>query len=57
MEWPRIQITQSAIIGNLSDKTLKCNFITNTGAREEHQLALYEKNLAGRELDFTKNPD
>ena len=56
MEWPGIQITQ-AIASNLIDKFLKFNFITTKGNNEEQLITFYERNPAGRGLDFTDNPD
>jgi hypothetical protein len=56
VEWPGIQ-TPQAIISNLNEKPLKINFYTDKGAREEHYLSFYERNPAGRGLDFTENPD
>ena len=56
MEWPGIQIHE-AIASNLIDKLLKFNFITTKGNTEEHFIAFYERNPAGRGLDFTDDPD
>ena len=56
IDLPGIQIPQ-AIISNLDEKPLKCSFITNAGKWEDHYLTFYERNPAGRELDFTENPD
>jgi len=56
MEWPGIQIPQ-AILSNLSEKLLKIELITNYGDIEEHTVTFYERNPAGRGLDFTDNPD
>jgi hypothetical protein len=36
---------------------LKFTFYTDKGAREKHCLSFYERNPAGRGLDFTENPD
>ncbi len=55
IEWRGIQILH-AIISNLDEKTLKCSFIIDTGNWEEHFLTFYERNPAGRGLDFTENP-
>jgi hypothetical protein len=55
IEWPGIQIPQ-AILSNLGDKPLKCTFITDEGGWEEHFITFYERNPAGRGLDFTDNP-
>jgi len=38
-------------------ETIKCSFITNEGIWEEHFITFYERNTAGRGLDFTENPD
>ncbi len=55
IEWPGIQIPL-AIISNLDEKPLKCSFIIDAGSWEEHLLTFYERNPAGRGLDFTENP-
>jgi hypothetical protein len=56
IEWPGIQIPQ-AIVNNLLDKFFKCTFTTDTGDSEDHLLTFYERNPAGRGIDFTDNPD
>ena len=56
MEWPGIQIPL-AIASNLLNKLLKFNFITAKGNSEEHLITFYERNLAGRGLYFTVNPE
>jgi len=56
MEWPGIQIPQ-AIASNFSYKLLRLDFITTKGDNEEHLITFYERDLAGRGLDFTENPD
>jgi hypothetical protein len=56
IKWPGIQIPQ-AIANKLLEKSLKCSFTTDTGASEEHLLTFYERNPAGRGLDFSENPD
>jgi len=42
---------------NLNEKPLKLIFCTDKGAREKHSLSFYERNPAGRGLDFTENHD
>jgi hypothetical protein len=56
MEWLGIQIPQ-AIASNLINKLLKLNFITAKDNNERHLITFYERNPAGRGLDFTDNPD
>ena len=51
-----MQISQ-AIINNLNENSSKNNFLTDEGAREELYLSFYERNSAGRGIDFTENPD
>ena len=56
MEWPGIQIPK-AIANNLLDKLLKFNFRIAKGNNEEPLITFYERNPAGRGLDFTDNFD
>jgi hypothetical protein len=55
IEWTGIQIPH-AITSNLEGKPLKCSFIINEGNWKEHFITFYERNPAGRGLDFTENP-
>ena len=41
----------------LNEIGLRFNFVTYTGSYEEGDLYFYDKNPAGRELDFADNPD
>ena len=54
MEWPGIQIPH-AISTMLNEIGLRFNFITHTGSYEEGDLYFYDRNPAGRGLDFAKN--
>lgn len=56
IEWPGIQIPH-AIITNLEGEPLKRSFISEEGTWDEHFITFYERNPAGRGLDFTENPD
>jgi len=53
---PGIQIPQ-AIITHLNAKPLKWSLVFETGTRVDPYLTLYEKNTAGKELDFTNDID
>ena len=55
IEWPGIQIPH-AIASNLIDNLLKIKLITAKEYIEEHFITFYERNPAGRGLDFTNNP-
>ena len=39
----------------LNDIGMRFNFVTNTGSYEEGDLYFYDRNPAGRGLDFAKN--
>ena len=56
IEWPGIQIPL-AITTLLQDKGLEFPFINNNNEWEQHQLYFYERNPAGRGLDFTEAED
>ena len=56
IEWHGIHIPQT-IISTLDEKSLKCSFITDAGKWKEHFLTFYERNPAGRGLDFTEKTD
>ena len=55
-QWPGIHIRQ-AIINLLDTKDLLVNFMDDNGGTEEHYIQLYERNPAGRGLDFDDAPD
>ena len=54
MEWPGIHIPH-AISTMLNEIGLRFNFVTYTGSCEEGDLYFYDRNPAGRGLDFAKN--
>ena len=56
MEWLGIQIPQ-AISTMLNEIGLRFNFVTDTGSYEEGDIYFYDRNPAGRGLDFAKNPN
>jgi hypothetical protein len=56
IEWPGIQIPQ-AILSLLDEKGLRFTFYDNKRIVEEHTLHFYERNPAGRGLDFNDYPD
>ncbi len=51
MEWPGIQIPQ-AVLKLLGTKVIRFHFIADKGSWEEYLIHFYERNMAGRELDF-----
>ncbi len=51
IEWPRIQIPM-AITSLLHDKGLNFPFINDNNEWEHHDVYVYERNSAGRGLDF-----
>ena len=51
MQWPGIQIPR-AIINLLNTKDLLVDFIGDNGGTEQHYIQFYERNPAGRGLDF-----
>jgi hypothetical protein len=56
IEWPGIQ-TPQAILSLLDEKGLRFIFYNNKRTVEEHTLHFYERNPAGRGLDFNDFPD
>ena len=56
IEWPGIQIPQ-AILSLLEEKGLLITFYNDKREAEEHTLHFYERNPAGRGLDFDDHPD
>lgn len=56
MEWPGIQIPQ-AISAMLTETGLKFTFAIDVGCYEEGALYFYDRNQAGRGLDFAENPE
>jgi hypothetical protein len=56
MQWPGIQIPQ-AIISLLDTKDLLVDFIDDNGGTEQHYIQFYERNPAGRGLDFDNAPE
>ena len=56
IEWQGIQIPK-AILSLLDEKGLRFTFYNNKRVAEEHTLHFYEKNPAGRGLDFNDHPD
>jgi hypothetical protein len=56
IEWPRIQIPW-AILSMLDEKGLRFTLYNSKRIAEEHTLYFYERNLAGRGLDFNDYPD
>ena len=56
IDWPGIQIPQ-AIISLIEVKGLRFTFYNNKRTAEEHTLHFFERNLAGRGLDFNDFPD
>jgi hypothetical protein len=56
MQWPGIQIPK-AIISLLDTKDLLVDFIDDTGGTEQHYIQFYERNPAGRGLDFDNAPE
>ena len=55
-EWPGIQIPQ-AILALLDNKGLRITFFNDKRDREDHILHFYERNPAGRGLDFDDYPE
>jgi hypothetical protein len=51
-EWPMIQIAM-VITAPLHDKGLNFPFINDNNEWEQHDVYFYERNPAGRGLDFT----
>jgi hypothetical protein len=56
MQWPGIEIPQP-IINMLDTKDLLVRFIDANGGNEQHLVQFYERNLAGRGLDFDDAPN
>ena len=56
MEWPGIQIPQ-AILSLLDTKGIVYHFLDDKGAWEESTLLFYERNPAGRGMDFDDTPE
>ena len=56
MQWPGIQIPQ-AIISMLDNKDLLVDFMDDNGETEQHYIQFYERNPAGRGIDFDDAPD
>jgi hypothetical protein len=56
IEWPRIRIPM-AITSLLHDKGLNFPFINDNNEWEHHDVYFYERNPAGRGLDFTDTED
>jgi hypothetical protein len=56
MEWPGIQIAQ-ALLTLLDDKPLLCQFSQEEGYTYTSNIYMYDRKLAGKELDFDSNPD
>ena len=56
MEWPGIQITQ-AILSLLGTKGILYSFLDDKRAWEESLIHFYERNPAGRGLDFDDAPE
>ena len=56
MEWLGIQIPQ-AISAMLTEIGLQFTFAIDVGSYEESVLYFYDRNPAGRGLDFAKNPE
>jgi hypothetical protein len=55
-EWPGIQITQT-IMSLLDSKGLQFTFFHDKRKEEAHALHFYERNPAGRGLDFDDSPE
>ena len=55
MRWPGIHIPQ-AIISLLDTKDLLVDFIDDNGGTEQHYIQFYERNPAGRGVDFDNAP-
>jgi hypothetical protein len=55
-EWPGIQIPH-AILSLLDRKGLQFTFFNDKRVGENHTLLFYERNLAGRGLDFDDFPE
>ncbi len=55
MEWPGIQIPQ-ALLTLLEDRSLLCPFSQEEGYTYKSNIYLYDRNPAGKELDFESNP-
>ena len=56
MQWPGIQIPQ-AIINLLDTKDLLVDFFDDNGGTEQHTIQFYERNPAGKGLDFDNAPE
>jgi len=56
MEWPGIQIPQ-ALLTKLDDRPLLCPFSQEEGYTYTSNIYFYDRNLAGKELDFDSNPN
>ena len=56
MEWPGIHITQT-LLNILGTKGICFNFIDDKGTWEDHLIHFYERNPAGRGLDFDDSPE
>ena len=52
LEWPGIEIPQT-ITSLLVDRGLNFPFINDSGSWDQHTSYFYERNPAGRGLDFT----
>ncbi len=56
MQWPGVQIPH-AIINLLDTKDLLVNFSDDNGGTEQRIFRFYERNPAGKGLDFDDAPD
>ena len=56
IEWPGIQIAQ-ALLTLLDNRLLLCPFPQDAGYIYTNNLCFYDRNPAGKELDFDSNPE
>jgi len=56
MEWPGIKIPQALLI-LLDDKPLLCPFSQEEGYTYTCNIYFYDRNPAGKELDFDSSPE
>jgi hypothetical protein len=56
MEWPKIQIPL-ALLTAMDDIPLLCPFPQDEGYIYTSNLYFYDRNPAGKELDFDSNPE
>ncbi len=56
MEWPGIQIPQSLLI-LLKERPILCPFSDDKGKTHNSNICFYDRNPAGKGLDFDANPD